>query len=423
MELIGSFAGTAIMQWLFHRLSIALRGRRAARCERRPRERRPIVLAVLLASLIACLVGRAALAENLPRRPMLTQQQVLQQRFNDSTLMILGGYPGTTYFTMAHDIAAALNGADGLRLLAVDAAGGTESLRSFLFLRGIDLALVPANALVYADAAASFGPRLHERLAYITTLYSEEVHILVGAGISSLEGLRGKKIAVPPEDGNAEFTARDLLRRFRIEAEVVKVAAPDAIDDVRSGALAALVLMGGKPLRFVAGLPKDGSLHLLALPSTQGLGEGYSPAGLRAEDYPALIPDGQTIDTVSISAVVIANNAATSAETDRRVAKFVPALFRALSEIGGSQRHPKWSEVNLAATLAGWPRLAAAKEWLDKTSQEQTASVQKAFDEFLVANRAPGSPPLSPVMRRKLFEGYLKWTRNSIGAPDRGADP
>jgi len=110
-----------------------------------------------------------------------------------------------------------------------------------VLLRGVDLALVPENVLDYADTTASLGPDLPERLTYISRLYGEEVHILVGPGAYSIENLSGKKIAVPPEDGNAEFTVRDLLRRLHIDADVVKVAAADAIDDVRSGALAALV--------------------------------------------------------------------------------------------------------------------------------------------------------------------------------------
>src|SRR5262249_5479544 len=160
------------------------------------------------------------------------------------------------------------------------------------------------NVLDYADAAGAFGAGLRERLTYVTALYSEEVHVLAGAGVASIKDLRGRKVAVPPDDGNAEFTLRDLLRRLQIEAEVVKVAPADAIDDVRSGALAALVVVGGKPLRFVAGLPKDGSLHLLAL-STQGsaqaLGDSYSPGSFGANDYPTLIAGQQTIDTLSVS--------------------------------------------------------------------------------------------------------------------------
>jgi uncharacterized protein len=93
--------------------------------------------------------------------------------------------------------------------------------------------------------------------------------------------------------------------------------------------------MGGKPLQFVATLPKGGSLRLLALPSTQALRDDYSPSSFSADDYPALISAEQTIDAVSVSAVLVANNATKSEESNRRIAKFVPAFFGALSELGG----------------------------------------------------------------------------------------
>jgi TRAP-type uncharacterized transport system substrate-binding protein len=386
---------------------------------------RSAALAALLFSLVAWPAGPAAFAQTAKatQRSSPSPQQALQKKHNDNTLMVLGGYPGTSYFAIAHDIAAALGGADGLRLLALDAPGGTDSLQDLLLLRGIDLALVPANALVFANAAGAFGPGLPERVGYVTELYGEEVHILAGPGIGSFENLRGRKIAVPPADGNAEFTIRDLLRRHHVEAEVVKMAPADAVDEVRSGTIAALVLMGGKPLRFVAGLPKDGSLHLVPLPSTPALEDVYSPAGLRADDYATVIPPGQTIDTVAVSAVLVANNAAKWEDSSRRLARFVPAFFAALSELAGPQRHPKWGEVNLAATLAGWSRTAAAKDWLDQIRQEQTASVQKVFEDFLRASSAPGSPPPSPKQRSQLFEEFVKWTRSSTGAANQGARP
>jgi uncharacterized protein len=322
-----------------------------------------VVIVIPLLPLVAFPKGQAALAQTshtqayrASERAALIQQQALQKKYNEGTLMILGGYPGTTYFNLAHEMAAALAGRDDLGLIAVDAPGGIESLRDFLLLRGVDLALVPENVLDHADATASLGPRLRERLTYITRLYGEEVHILVGPGADSIENLSGKTIGVPPESGNAEFTVRDLLRRFHINAEVVKVAAADAIDDVRSGTLAALVLVGGKPLRLVDSLPKDGSLRLLALPSTQALVDGHSPSNFRADDYPALISEEQTIDTLSVDAGLIANNTAQSEESNRRIARFVPAFFGALAELAGPRWHPKWGEVNLAATLGKWSR-------------------------------------------------------------------
>jgi hypothetical protein len=59
-------------------------------------------------------------------------------------------------------------------------------------------------------------------------------------------------------------------------------------------------------------------------------------------------------------------------------------------EFAGLRWHPKWSEVNLAATLTRWPRFPTAKEWLGRTLREQTASVQREFDQFLQVNSPPG---------------------------------
>jgi uncharacterized protein len=376
-----------------------------------------VIVAILVFWLIPFSSGHAASAQTASQRAALAQQQALLKKYVEGSVMILGGNPGTTYFNVVHDMAAAVRGNGDLRVIAVDAPGGLASLQDLLFLRGIDLALVPENVLNYADAMASFGPGLRERLTYITQLYGEEIHFLAGPNTFSVENLRGQKVAVPPEDGNAEFTIRDLFRRLRIEAEIVRVASADAIDDVRSGTFAALALIGGKPLRFVAGLPKDASLRLLAVPFTQALGDDYSPSSFRVDDYPSLIAEGQTIDTVSVNAVIVANYPAKSDASTRRIARFVPALFGALSDLGGPQRHPKWSEVNLAATLPRWPRFPIAKELLEKSLQEQTASVQRNFEQFLQVNSPRGSPGRSPEERRRLFEEYLKWTRGSTGAP------
>src|SRR5215470_10955426 len=236
-----------------------------------------VVIAILLFPLIASPTGQAALAQISPcqispgqtypaqtypgqtypaqtyrahthrashravsaEQKALAQQPAPQSKYNEWRLMILGGYPGTTYFNLVHDMAAVLAGNDDLRLIAVDAPGGIESLRALLLLRGVDLALVPENVLDYADALAALGADLRERLTCVTRLYGEEVHILVGPGAYSIENLSGKKIAVPPEDGNAEFTVRDLLRRLHIDAEVThRGRAPHGVErrpDLRIG--------------------------------------------------------------------------------------------------------------------------------------------------------------------------------------------
>jgi uncharacterized protein len=357
-------------------------------------------------------------AHAAPSRPVLSQAhllQMLQKKHNDAALMLLGGEPGSSYFDAAHEMAVVLNANNGPRVVAVDAQGGIDTLRDLLLLRGIDLALVPRNILDYADATGAVGPLPRERLTYVAVLYGEEIHVLAGRGVTSIEELGGRKIAVPPGDSNSEFAVRDLLRRLHLDAEIVKVAAADAIDDVRSGVLGALVIVGGKPLRFVAALPKDGSLHLVPVPSRDALGDVYSPSSFGANDYPTLIPGQQTIDTVSVAIVLAANKTVPADESNQRVARFVPVFFSSISDLAGPRWHPKWTEVNLVATLDKWQRVPAAKEWLDNALREQSASVHKDFEEFLRVNGPPGV--LSPAARKQLFDEYLKWTRSTTAAP------
>src|SRR5215468_2201483 len=148
-----SIAGRA-MQLSIHERSKLLEPCAARRRCRPPLKFSFILVAALLFLLFVWFPGQAAFAEtaNTSRSLLLAQQK----KHNENVLMILGGSPGTPYFGLAHDIVTAIGTSHGLRLLAIDAPGGAESLRDLLLLRGVDLALVPANALAYANETASF---------------------------------------------------------------------------------------------------------------------------------------------------------------------------------------------------------------------------------------------------------------------------
>jgi TRAP-type uncharacterized transport system substrate-binding protein len=356
----------------------------------------------------------AAIAQNQQRLQRLSpaQQQAQRDRQNASTLIVATSHPTASYFAMAHAIASAIEKNDDLRLLPMSSGGGIETLRDLVFLRGVDLAIVPVNALAQAETTGSLGSGLPQRIAYIARLYNEEVHLLVGRNTKVLADLSGKKIAVPQEDGSALFTARDLFARFSVDVEIVRMPAAEALELVRAGDLAATLLMAGKPLPLLADMPKDGSIRLLALPFVAALEDGYVPAAFRAEDYPMLIPDGLVVESVAVSAVLMAHSAKNAEGSSQRAAKFVPAFFDATSE-HLLKRYTKW-EVNLAATLPGWSRLPAAEEWLRSTQRQQALSLQKNFEEFLRETQPPGSPPLPPAQRKKLFDEFVSWTRKSV---------
>jgi TRAP-type uncharacterized transport system substrate-binding protein len=360
-------------------------------------------------------------AQSAPERSMAIPQQTLRSKLNDSTLLVATGRPNASYLGMASDLAALLGSGEEVRILPVAGAGGAQTLRDLLFLRGIDMAIVPSNVLAHAAATEAMGGGLTQRVAYVTRLFAEEVHLLVGRGVASIEDLRGKQIAVPADDGTAQFTAEDLFGRLKFRVELVAVSPADAIDKVRAGNLAAALLVGGKPLAHLANLPRDGSVRLLDLSFARSLDEAYSPAVFVADDYPALVPPGQIVETLAVSPVLLTNSGKGSEESARRVAKVIPALFGGLSGLALADRHPKWRDVNIGATLPGWPRVAAAEEWLAKAKEQQAGSLQKRFEDFLRATHKPGSPDLSPAEQKRLFEEFVGWTRKSLGDASQSA--
>ncbi len=342
------------------------------------------------------------------------QRAASRLKLNRETLILAANRPGTTYLAMAGDLAAAVGAEGRVRILPIASGGGTANLQDLLLLRGVDLAIVPANVLAHAKATNAHGGSLHQRLAYVAPLYSEEVHVVVGPEIASVADLRGRKIAIPPGDGSVRFTATDVFQRLGVAFEEVRMEADDAMREVRSGAIAAALVVAGKPVPLISTLPKDGRLRLLSLsfPSPPGQGEGYVPAVLLPDDYPALIPPGTIVETVAVGAVLMA-----SKETDdaaRRVARHAPVLLDAIARLAVSHRRSKWKDVNLGAVLPGWSRVPAADTWLARASAQRREALQSQFDDFLQAQKQVKSSELTDPRKKKLFDRFQAWARKSV---------
>jgi TRAP transporter TAXI family solute receptor len=386
--------------------------------------------AAILASASLLLAGQSVARAEPPDQPTKTVQEVAPHvarqvvwgaqraasrlKHNQETLIVAASRPDTPYLAMAGDLASAVAADAGVRILPIAAEGGLTNLQDLLLLRGVDLAIVPANVLAHAKATNALGGGLLQRLAYVAPLYGEEVHVVVGPEIASVADLHGKKVAIPPGDGTVQFTAKDVFQRLGVAVEEVRMAAADAVREVRAGTIAATLLVAGKPVSLVSTLPKDGRLRLLSLSfrTPPGEAEGYSPAVLLPEDYPALIPPGAMVETVAVSAVLMANK-----ETDeaaRRVARHAPVLLDAIARLAVSQRHPKWKDVNLGAVLPGWSRVPAVEAWLAHASAQRREALQSQFADFLQAERQVQSSKISDPQKKKLFDEFQAWARNSV---------
>ncbi|HLN11259.1 MAG TPA: hypothetical protein VK281_20200 [Xanthobacteraceae bacterium] len=104
----------------------------------------------------------------------------------------------------------------------------------------------------------------------------------------------------------------------------------------------------------------------------------------------------------------------------RRLSRLVETLFSHLAQLQQPPFHPKWRELALRATVAGWTRVRPAQEWLDHNALPAvpTASVDDAcpsatedrFHQFLDERAAARGPAAStPEGHDAIFREFLQW--------------
>jgi TRAP-type uncharacterized transport system substrate-binding protein len=252
------------------------------------------------------------------------------------------------------ELTETLRGADP-RFRLVGTAGGQRSLNELLGPSGADLAVTSTVALGRA------APDAKARIAFVAKLFTEEIHVLARDGTGRLDDLDGKPVAVGPPGSAAEIAARDLFAAVGTKPVLVTAAGTEALARLRSGEVAAIVTLSGRPAAELAGIGPIEGLHLLPVPFAAGLQAEYYPASLPASTYPGLIAEGERIDTIAVGAVLVAS--AEGGDRPRRAAALAESIFGALPELARSG-HPKWREVNLGALLPDWPRFEPARRWL-----------------------------------------------------------
>ncbi len=346
------------------------------------------------------------------KRPAPAHVQ-MTERVNENTVTIVSGTPAGTYLSVAYDMAAVLDKGDDLRVLPIASRAGVQNVRDILYLRGVDMGIVQSDTLTLLKQTGEFGSNIDQRLVYVTKLYNEEMHIIAGPGINSLEDLNGKKVNFSDVGSGTEQSTRIVFDLLGIKAEKVNMGQADALLKVKSGEIAATVFIAGRPAAAVAKLPKDPDYRILPMPFTEGLEEAsYLPAALTSEDYPNLIPEGERVETIAVGAVLAVYNWARNTDRYRRVDNFVNALFEKFEEFQKPPRHPKWKEVNLAANLRGWQRFPAAQEKLDQLASQSSASSAVAINPALARQQAARVAPNNAAEQERLFRQFLEWSKS-----------
>jgi TRAP transporter TAXI family solute receptor len=381
-------------------------------------------LAALAAAALLALSHPAAAQQPAPPRAQFSQpkQQLgatqaarhaaLTDQLNQNTVTVISGNPNGTYLYLAYDMSAVLDDGNDLRVLPVIGKGGYQNVMDVLHLRGVDLCITQANIMSYLKKTGEFGPNIEGRLAYVARLYNEEMHVLAGPDIKSLQDLDGKKVNFSDVGSGTQFSTRLIFELLGIKAQEVNVGQADGYQLVKSGEIAATVLIAGKPTGAFGKFKLEPGMTLLPVPFTPALEQDYLPTKLAHEDYPNLIPKGGSINTVAIPSVLAVYNWGRETDRYRRVSKFIDAFFARFAEFQKPPRHVKWKEANLTATLKGWKRFAAAEEWLAKNPERPAARAASfQIDPAIVRSQAAKAAPNDPVEQERLFRQFMEWSK------------
>ena len=352
-------------------------------------------------------------ARPLPDKPYLG---TIGERLNGNTIAIVSGNSNATYLTIAYDMSDVLDDGENFRIMPVIGKGGGQNIRDVRFLKGIDLGITQSIILNQFRQSGEIGS-IDDKIVYITKLFNEEMHVVVRAdsGINSLQQLDGKKVNFSDIGSGSQLSSRDVFQRLNIHPQEVNMGQGDALEKLKSGEIAATILIAGKPTGAMGKLRASDGFKFVPVSFAKPLQADYLPAVLGHGDYPNMVEDGHGVETIAVSAVLIAFNWPKDSDRYRRIAKFVDVFFPKLGELQKPPHHPKWRETNLAAVLPGWNRFPEADAWLAQNRTAQPAAAAPAatprqdFNAFL-ANRAGGNDVVvSGPEREELFQQFLQW--------------
>ena len=328
-----------------------------------------------------------------------------KQALNQNTVTLITGTIGGTYVQIGADLASVLDDGNKLRVLPIVGRGSVQSVADILFLQGVDIGIVRADTLDYLEHKG-FAKDIKKQFTYVTKLYNEEMQIIAPKSINSLRDLEGKTVSVDLPNGSTFVTVLTVADRIGMKANWVYIEQRIAMEKLKKGEVDAVIVVGGKPYKSVSSFTNDGRFHLVKVDYEKPLQGDYLPATLTAKDYPNLIAEGESVDTIAVPALLAAYNWAPNTDRYRKLTNFVDAFFTKFPQFQHAPFHPKWKEVSLAAPLPGWTRLPYAQQWLDSHGVEPVS--RGKFDEFLKQSSAAGKMP-SDNDKEQLFRQFKAW--------------
>lgn len=230
-------------------------------------------------------------------------------------------------------------------LKLVETVGSVENLQ--LLRDGkVDMALVQNDIAFYAaEGEAMFNGQKISNISGIATLFPEVVQIIVRkeTGITNLNDLAGRKIAVGSKNSGTYYNAQQLLTVAKVWEQIDHQYqdAGEAMQAMQEGLVDGFLFTSGLPNPSIIELARKVEITLIPVEPelVQKLVSSYSfyyPSTIEANQYPGQTDD---ISAVEINAILLSGS--TLSENDQYL--MTKHLFGSPNDLGES--HPRLSKM------------------------------------------------------------------------------
>jgi TRAP-type uncharacterized transport system substrate-binding protein len=361
------------------------------------------------ALLLAGVSVAAALAPAVAQVPVKRSsfEREMHGKTNEATIGLAAGLPEGAPLRFAVELARVVDDGNNMRILPIVTRGPFENVHDLLYLKGIDAAIVYGDVLDHFKNDPKIGD-IDKRINYLMHLFPSELHVFVRPEIKTLQDLAGKPVNFNTRGTAAAYSGPLIFDRLGIKVDARYDPHPSALAEIaKSDKYAAIVFVTSKPVEPFARRKWPEGFKFLSVPLTEKLEEYYLPAQLETSDYPDLIPQGQTVQTVSVPAVLAVYNWPTQSDRHRRLVRFIDYLFERLPRLQTEPGfHPKWRDLNLAATVPGWQRFGAMQDKLVATAAAGTDF--RADDAVKLKEAIARLAPGNEAEQNKLLQRFLR---------------
>jgi TRAP-type uncharacterized transport system substrate-binding protein len=328
---------------------------------------------------------------------------------NAWTLGLAGGLLEGSFIKYASDIAKVLDDGDRLRVIPMVTYGAVGNVNDLLYLKGVEIAITQSDVLEYFKTELNT-PNLDKRIQYIAPLFNAEVHVCAKPEFKTLQDLKGRKVAFNTRGSAANLSGQIVFRRLNVPVEPIFINNAVALEQMKTGDLAAVVHVVAKPNDIFAAIRGEPPCRFLPVEYSDAFSDFYIPTTLTAEDYPAMLPRGGSVATIAVPAVLAVFNWPKGGEHYRKVARFTENFFAKFEQLQKPPFQPKWKEINLAGTVPGWTRHQVAEDVLARIASADEAQLRSKFDSFVSSQKGANQDrAMSAAEREKLFRDFMQW--------------